>query len=108
MLNVGKLYKIEKYFWLLYPSKDIAARHATAGTATTTVVATTTAACAAAYWSKQFNCNLTYISPKTILFPVEIDGNYAKVISTEGVGWMIYPESEPWTKGCIEEVTEHA
>ena len=49
---------------------------------------------------------VSYIPPNTNLFPVEMDGKYVKVVSGEGVGWMIYSENEEWVKGCIEEVTQ--
>ena len=64
------------------------------------------AASNATYWSKRLNCDVSYISPKTILFPIEIDEKYVKVVSGEGVGWMVYPENEEWVKGCIEEIKE--
>ena len=59
------------------------------------------------YWSNQLNCDVSFISPKTILFPIEIDGKFLKILSTTGeIGWMIYPENEEWTKGSFEEVKE--
>ena len=58
------------------------------------------------YWSNQLNCDVSFISPKTILFPIEIDGKFLKILSTTGeIGWMIYPTNQDWTKDCIEEVT---
>lgn len=87
-MNKNGLYQIKKHFWLLYPSKDIAAA---------------LAALAAAYWGKQLDCNVTFISPKTVLFPVEMDGKYVKVISGEGVGWIIVYD---WVDEYFEEIKE--
>ena len=98
-MQVGKLYQVKQYFWYLYPSKDIAAAAAAAA-------ASEAAAANAAYFSKHFKCNVTYLSPETILFPVEIDGRHMKIVSGEGVGWIIYPENDEWTKGTIEEVNQ--
>ena len=105
-MDLGKLYQIKKYFWLLYPTKEAAVAHAASVAAAAAVAAAAsagTAATLAVYWSEEFNCNVSYISPETVLFPVEVDGEYVKVISGEGVGWMIYPTNEEWTKDCIEE-----
>jgi hypothetical protein len=94
-MNVGKLYQVKKYFWLLYPSKDIAA----AATTTTTAAATA----AAAYWSKKYNCNVSYISPKSIFVFLEQDGKFCKILSTNGeLGWIILSDL---CKNNIEEVT---
>ena len=105
MLNVGKLYKIKKYFWYLYPSKETAALariegfHADAGAARTATAAT-------AHWSERFNCNVTFVSENSIFCLLEEDGKYLKILSTNGeLGWMIYRNNEERNKGCIEEVT---
>ena len=94
MFDKGKLYQVKKYFWYLYPSKETAADAAAAVSAT-------------AYWSKEFNCNVTYISPNSIFCLLESNGKFLKVLTTNGeIGWMIYPKKQPWTKGCIEEVNQ--
>ena len=79
--NIGKLYQVKKYYWFLYPTKDIAA------------------------------CNLleqhavSDISPNSIFCLLEKDGNFLKVLSTSGeLGWMVCPSNED--KGCIEEVNQ--
>ena len=133
-MNIGKLFQIKQYFWMLYPSKETASRSArevaygvdprhvgvadvagalvAAATAFNTVTAVPSdaddddAAYWSDYWSNQLNCDVSFISPKTILFPIEIDGKFLKILSTTGeIGWMIYPTNQDWTKDCIEEVT---
>ena len=115
MLNVGKLYQIKRFFWMVYPEKTYAAAAHVAEATCATVWASDKPAAVASwsdYLSRKFNCNVTYISPNSILFSVETDGKYVKVISTEGIGWMthpdwlIHPGEEAWTKDCIEEVKE--
>ena len=98
-LKLGNLYKIQKCFWMVYPSKDIA------GDTNATIAAETPES--AAYWSKQYNCNIIYISPNDIFCLIEENGEYLKILTTNGeMGWIIYPENEEWTKGCIEELKE--
>lgn len=103
-MNKNGLYQIKQYFWYLYPSKEIAAEIAALWDDIFASAGTTDAASRSVdYWSKRFKCNISYISPETILFPVEIDEKYVKVISTEGVGWIIVTDS---AKECFEEVTQ--
>ena len=106
--NTGKLYQIKQYYWLIYPTKDIA------HSATTQVTATVAAATAAArytatyysdYWSKHYNCNISYISENNMFCLLEQDEKYLKVITSNGeICWMIYPTDNDWIKDCIEEV----
>ena len=101
-MNKNRLYQVKQYYWLLYPTNQATAASPFAislgmhGTADD-------AAHYTAHWSKEFNCNVTYLSLNTILFPVEIHEKFIKVISTEGVGWMIVGD---WAKECFEEVKE--
>jgi hypothetical protein len=105
-MNVGKLYQIKKYFWFLYPSKDIAAI-VEAAVATDVPVVDTAAAYAArlsAHWSKHFNCKVSYIGPNSIFMLLEQDEKYCKILSTNGeVGWIILA---PWCENDIEEVNQ--
>ncbi len=96
-MNIGKLYQFKKYFWFLYPSKEIAV--AAYGDATES-----DAALFAYYWSKEFNCNVSYISPNSIFCLLEKDGKLIKVLSTNGeLGWIYLAD---WCKNYIEEVNQ--
>jgi hypothetical protein len=102
---IGKLYKVKKYYWILYPSRDIAAL---AYVAIAAAIATADVADNwANYWSEQLNCNVSYVETNSMFVLLEQTERFCKVLSTEGkVGWIIYPENEAWTKNCIEEVKE--
>ena len=106
-MNIGKLYQIKQYFWMLYPSKEIAASALAAEPEARILCVASTwlpaATEASHYWSRELNCNVSYISLETIFFPVEVNGNYVKVVSGEGVGWIIVQD---WAKECFEEVTQ--
>jgi len=94
-MEVGKLYQFNRYYWLLYPSKDTAAVAPAAPVEAT-------AANWANYWSKRLDCNVSYISPNSLFMLLEHTGNFCKILSTEGmVGWIILAE---WCKRDIEEV----
>ena len=112
MLEVGKLYQVKAYYFL-YPSMGSAARATLqrAGDRRGEYIAfrrsDASAAAGAAYWSKELNGNVTYISENSIFCFLEEDGKFLKVISTNGeLGWIIYPQDEEWNKGSIEEVKE--
>ena len=119
-MNVGKLYQVKKYYWFLYPSKDVAAHaaslrdpdfdtaHALAAiaAAATTAVAAAAVAAAARYCSKYFNCNVnvSYISPKSIFVFLEQNEKVIKVLTTNGeVGWIYLAERY---KNDIEEMNQ--
>jgi len=99
-MNVGKLYQVKKFCWMLFPSKEIAAT-ATAAEAT---VAAFAAAFAAAYYSEKYNCYVSYISAKSIFMLLEKDGEFIKILSANGeVGWIYLAELY---KDDIEEVNQ--
>ena len=112
-MEVGKLYSVSQYFWLLYPSKDIAADVAERERPNDAVEAGRTGrgavevlkvavVRAATYWSRRFSCNVSYISPSSIFMLLEENGEYCKVLTTEGmVGWIYFAK---WCKDDIEEV----
>jgi hypothetical protein len=88
-MKIGKLYQVKEYFWFLYPSKDIA-------TAAAAVIA-------AAYWSKQYNCEVTYFSPDSYIVFLEEDTKFKKVLTSTGkLGWVWFDESY---NHCFEEVS---
>ena len=107
-MKIDGLYEIKKWFWLLFPSKDIAAdaeERFDADTHPFVLAEVVAAVSYADYWSNRFSCNISYISPNSIFCLLEQDGKYCKILTTSGsIGWIIYPENEHWTKNCIEEV----
>jgi hypothetical protein len=104
-MKIGKLYQVKKYFWLIYPSKDIATAAVALAPAVAPAVWELRAGVAAAhadYWSKKLNCNVSYIEPNSMFVLFERDGEYCKVLSTNGsIGWIILDD---WYKDDIEEV----
>ena len=103
-MKIGKLYQVKKYFWYLYPSKDIAvaARPATDNPAGELIAVASVSVAYAKYWSKELNCNVSYISPNSIFCLLEKDEKYCKILSTNGeLGWIYLAD---WCKDDIEEV----
>jgi hypothetical protein len=102
-MNVGKLYQVKKFYWMLYPSKDVAA-HADAHTAGALSSDASIAAAAAAYYGPYFNCIVSYISSGSIFVFLEQDGKCCKVLSDEGnIGWIYLAELY---KNYIEEMNQ--
>jgi hypothetical protein len=96
-MNIGSLYKVKKYFWLLFPTKETAAT-ATPG-ATASIIAH---AAHTAWYSKFYNCEVTYFSLDSIVVFLEEDGVFKKVLTSDGlVGWTWFSESY---NDCFEEV----
>ena len=94
-MNIGSLYKVKKFYWLIFPTKEIAAA--------ATAIAAAAYGAAAAYWSRQMECEVTYFSPDSIIIFLEEDGGYKKVLTSDGkIGWT-------WFTGfyndCFEKVS---
>ena len=84
-MNIGSLYKVKKYFWLLYPTKETGVGTAAEVEAVEEV---------AAYWSKRFNCEVTYFPLDSIVVFLEEDGLFKKVLTSDGkIGWIWFDES---------------
>jgi len=98
-MNIGSLYKVKKYFWLLYPTKETADADQAI-----TAAAATPAADDAAYWSKRYNCEVTYFPLDSIVVFLEEDGIYKKFLTTDGkIGWTWFGEGAS-CNDCFEEV----
>ena len=98
-MNIGSLYKVKNYFWLLFPLLETAA---VGQSAVLGEVTTEGATISASYWSKRFNCEVTYFSPESYIVFLEEDGPYKKVLTSEGlIGWTCVVGSYD---DCFEEV----
>ena len=102
-MNLGKLYKVKKWSWFLFPTKETAAaagRRAKATAATPTLGGS---AAGAAWYSKRFNCEVTYFPLDSYIVFLEDDGELKKVLTSDGlVGWTWYTEIY---NDCFEEVS---
>ena len=85
-MNIGKLYQVKKYYWLLYPSKDIAKMCLSTLQASWSFTITENDR---AYWSNKFNCNVSYLKPNDIFCLLDQDGQYLKMLTSNGeIGWI--------------------
>ena len=102
-MNIGSLYQVKKYFWLLFPTKEIISSSVTAAAVTTTTAAAAAAAGTfAAWYSRKYNCNVTYFSHDTFVVFLEEDGKFKKFLTSEGlIGWTWLGERD---NECFEEV----
>lgn len=99
-----KLYRINQYFWLLYPTEGTGAAAAPL-VAAAGVRAAATAGGWASYWSERLNCIVSFLNDGDVVMIVEVSGEQVKVINQEGVsGWINFFETEEWVKGTIVEV----
>ena len=99
-MNIGSLYTVKKYFWLLFPTKEIAAD--TNCVAAAAIHRASLAAESADYWSRQLKCEVTYFSRDSIIVFLEEEGKYKKVLTSDGmIGWTWFIESY---NECFEEI----
>ena len=96
-MNIGNLYKVKKYFWLLFSTKETAAAHArlrTVDCAEGATAPTSDAAADAAWYSKFYNCEVTYFSLDSIVVFLEEDEKFKRVLTSDGkIGWIWFDES---------------
>jgi len=103
-MNIGSLYTVKKYYWLLFSTKAAAAETGAIVTLgiRPSASAALGAAVAAAYWSRQLNCEVTYFSQEMLIVFLEEEGKYKKVLTSDGrIGWTWFIESY---NECFEEV----
>ena len=110
-MNIGNLYTVKKWFWLIFPTKETAAA---AFAARVAVVAAGVVAAAAydaadaekgsSYWSNRFNCDVSYFSLDSIVVFLEEDEIYKKFLTTDGkIGWTWFGKGAS-CNDCFEEV----
>jgi hypothetical protein len=101
-MNIGSLYTVKKFSWLLFPTKAVIAEAGNATGATATAFAATANANAASYWSRVYNCEVTYFSPESFIVFLENDGKLKKVLTSDGkIGWSLFSDHY---NDCFEEV----
>ena len=108
-MNIGSLYAVKQWFWLLFPTKETAAAVNPASPTTpgffeaVAAFPSTAAAVTVDFWSKHFNCEVTYFSSDSFIVFLEEDGKYKKVLTSEGrIGWTWFSETY---NECFEEVS---
>ena len=86
-MKIGTLYKVKQYFWLLFPTKEVALPPPPPRPGPIT-------AADVARYSKYYNCEVNYFSPDSIIVFLEEDGEFKKVLTSEGkIGWTWFIES---------------
>ena len=87
-MKIGSLYTVKKCFWLLFPSKEIAAAKAFV-----TMIRPPPSATDVAYWSKRYNCEVIYFPLDSIVVFLEEDGEFKKFLTSDGrIGWTLIDE----------------
>ena len=96
-MNIGSLYTVKKFFWLLFPTRESAPTVRSAA-----FPSATGAADDADFWSECFNCEITYFSPDSIIVFLEEGGICKKVLTSDGrIGWTWFDASH---NNCFEEM----
>lgn len=108
--NIGKLYVIRQYFWLLFPTKETTTTMACAAVATGALGlddrcnTMAVASLVAEYWSKKLKCNVSYVSKYNLITILEQNQEYINILTSVGsVGW-IYVPSKDLANECFQEV----
>ena len=104
-MNIGSLYQVKKYFWLLFPTKEIIS---TVGAGMSVVVSVHALGAAdyAAWYSRKYNCNVSWFPPDSFVVCLEEDGKLKKFLTSEGlIGWTRFGEHKSYNESFdFEEV----
>jgi hypothetical protein len=102
-MNIGSLYQVKKYFWLLFPTKAFISTVIEDARDAVSVHALG-AADYAAWYSRKYSCNVTWFPPDSFVVCLEEDGDYKKFLTSEGlIGWIRFGEHESYNES-FEEV----
>lgn len=109
-LKTGHLYKINKFFWLLYPTKEVALAVEVAMDSSAAAV---DSAFSAVMWSShlstKLSCNISFLNEGDSPLVVKVSGRQVKVINQEGLaGWINFPADVPVHVPAIVDVTNRA
>jgi len=103
MLMVNSLYQIKLNFWYLFPSLG-------EGSVPYPCFGPSIKECTVVlkFWEENLKYKISYLSPKTIFSPLEIDGKYIKIISTNGdIGWInAWDKTHKHAEKCFVELTK--
>jgi len=92
-MNVGKLYQINKYYWMLFPSKEKAVAAKKHGLARR-IVRRQHRTAAASYLSKRLECSVSCIPEGRMFILLDQNGIYHKAFFPDGnLGWIIVTEN---------------
>ena len=98
-MNIGSLYKVKKYFWLLFPTKEIAAKMAN----TSPTPKISIGKDLAVYCSIYYQCEVTLFEPNGYIVLLEEEGKLKKVLTSAGrIGWISLHKN---FNNCVEEVS---
>ena len=103
-MNIGSIYTVKKFYWLLFPTKETASVVVGTGALLRFEVALDAEPprSTAAYWSKSYNCEVTYFSPNEYIVFLEEDELFKKVLTSDGrIGWIWFTKN---SNDCFEEV----
>ena len=98
-MNIGNLYKVKKWYWLLFPTKETPDADVFISSSTTR----RSVPASVAWYSKRYNCEVTYFSPDSIIVFLEEDEKFKKVLTSDGkIGW-VWLDYESYND-CFEEM----
>lgn len=99
-----RLYRINEYFWLLFPTKEFAyvASMDRLKSCYCCVWPISAAHAWANHWSKELNCTVSFLDKGDTFMVVEVSDIQVRVINQDGKsGWINFPFEEQWTAGAI-------
>ena len=91
-MEAGKLYQIKEYFWLLYPTLEVASKGLAVNASFESY--RTHARMESELWSQKFKCDVSFIEPQTMFVLLNNEAPLLKkILTTDGqLGWIVLDE----------------
>jgi hypothetical protein len=88
-LQIGKMYLVKEWFWLLFPTKKVAGEAVDPEADEAADNSLVEARRDAKWISKDYNCNVVVVEENTCFVLLEQDEVYFKVLDSNGnIGWI--------------------
>ena len=96
----GKLYRIRKYWWMLFPTQHTAQLGQSSCWASTAG----SAPGMASMWTKEQGDTVRFLNESTLFQVIKTEGLNTMIVGTEGTGWIHTPTSL-WVDSCFDRIS---
>lgn len=92
-MKIGSLYLAKSWYWLLFPSKEVAFITSLKLHCLDASAVDRNPVQHADYYGKIYNCEIVVFSPNEYIVILEEDENFKKILTLEGkIGWIWFGE----------------
>jgi hypothetical protein len=103
-MKVGKLYQVTKYFWMVFPSKELICKALHLHIASLICFHEAEARATSQHCNDRLNWKVSYIPPTDVFVSLQQDEQCRKILTANGeIGWIWVCESDSF---LVEEIKQ--